>query len=63
MPVVLPTDDGVLSRAKGLHLVRRAFWDALILAACVEVGVDVLYSEDLPGFHDFEGVRIINPFQ
>jgi predicted nucleic acid-binding protein len=63
LPLVLPTD-GNLARAKELHLTRAAsLWDALILAACVEAGVDTFYSEDLPGFDDFEGVRVVNPFQ
>ena len=63
MPLMLPTD-GNLTRAKELHLTRGAsLWDALILAACVEASVEILYSEDLPGFEDFEGVRVINPFK
>ncbi len=61
--LVLPTD-GILARAKELHLVRGAsLWDALILAACVEGGVEILYSEDLPGLDDFEGMRVVNPFK
>lgn len=63
LPLVLPTD-GILARAKELHLVRGAsLWDALILAACVEAGVEIFYSEDVPGFDDFEGVRVVNPFK
>jgi predicted nucleic acid-binding protein len=63
LPLVLPTDAN-LARAKELHLTRGAsLWDALILAACVEAGVDTFYSEDLPGFDDFEGVRLVNPFK
>jgi predicted nucleic acid-binding protein len=63
LPLVLPTD-GILAGAKELHLVRRvSLWDALILAACVEAGVDIFYSEDVPGFDDFEGVRVVNPFK
>ena len=42
---------------------KASLWDALILAACVEAGVDTFYSEDLPGFDDFEGVRVVNPFK
>jgi predicted nucleic acid-binding protein len=42
LPLVLPTD-GNLARAKALHLTRGAsLWDALIIAACVEAGVDTL---------------------
>ena len=63
LPLVLPTDSN-LTRAKELHLTRGAsLWDSLVLAACVEAGVEILYSEDLPGFEDFEGVRIVNPFK
>jgi predicted nucleic acid-binding protein len=63
LPLVLPTD-GNLARAKALHLTRGAsLWDALIIAACVEAGVGTFHSEDLPGFDDVEGVRVINPFK
>jgi predicted nucleic acid-binding protein len=63
LPLVLPSE-AILVRAKELHLTRGAsLWDALILAACVDAGVEILYSEDLPGFDDFEGVRVVNPFK
>ena len=63
LPLVLPSE-AVLVRAKELYLTRGAsLWDALILAACVDAGVEILYSEDLPGFDDFEGVRVVNPFK
>ena len=57
LPLVLPSE-GIFVRAKELHLTRGAsFWDALILAACVEAGVEIFYSEDLPAFDHFDGVR------
>jgi predicted nucleic acid-binding protein len=63
LQLVLPTDANLV-RAKALHLARGvSFWDALILAACVEAGVETFYSEDLPGFDDFEGLKIVNPFK
>jgi predicted nucleic acid-binding protein len=63
LPLAMPTNSN-LTRAKELHLTRGAsLWDASILAACVEAGVEILYSEDPPGFEDFEGVRVINPFK
>src|SRR5262245_11549002 len=63
LPLALPTD-GILARAKEVHLTRGAsFWDALILAACVEAGVETFYSEDLPGFEHFDGVRVVDPFK
>jgi len=63
LPLVLPTD-ATLARAKELHVSRGAsLWDALILAACVEAAVEILYSEDVPGFDNFEGVHVVNPFR
>ena len=47
---VLKPVETLLDRARGLHLKRNvAFWDAMILASCLDAGVNVLYSEDLPG--------------
>ena len=63
LPLVLPTAAN-LARAKELHVSRgAALWDALILAACAEAGVEVFYSEDVPGFEGFENVRVVNPFK
>ena len=63
LPLILPTAAN-LARAKELHISRgTSLWDALIIAACVEVGVEILYSEDVPGFDNFEGVRVVNPFK
>ena len=63
LTLVFPSEE-ILVRAKELHLTRGAsFWDALILAACAEAGVEIFYSEDLPGFDDFDGVRVVNPFK
>jgi predicted nucleic acid-binding protein len=62
-PLVLPTAAN-LTHARELHVLHAvSLWDALILAACVEAGVDVLYSEDVPGLEAFETVRVINPFR
>ena len=62
-PLVLPAAAN-LTRARELHILHAvSLWDALILAACIETGVDVLYSEDVPGLESFETVRVINPFK
>ncbi len=61
--LALPTT-GILERARGLHLTHGvSFWDATILAACVETGVDVLYSEDVPGLDTIGALRVVNPFK
>jgi len=61
--LVLPTA-GVLDRAQRLHVTHGvSFWDALVLAACVEAGVDTLYSEDVPGLATLGALHVVNPFK
>ena len=40
-----------------------SFWDALIVAACLENGITRLYSEDIGDFFRSENLEVINPFQ
>jgi predicted nucleic acid-binding protein len=62
-PLILPSRD-VLNIAQGLHLKNGwSFWDATIVASCLDYGVLVLYSEDLPGRRAPDPLRIVNPFQ
>ncbi len=62
-PLILPTA-GVLERGQRFHAAHGvSFWDALILAACAEAGVEILYSEDLPGISAPGGVKVVNPFK
>ena len=61
-PLVQP-GPGILQRARELHVSRGvSFWDAMILAACVEAGVEILYSEDIPGVA-LSSPKVVNPFQ
>jgi predicted nucleic acid-binding protein len=39
-----------------------SFWDALIVAACLEGGVGELYTEDFDAYPEVNGLTIINPF-
>jgi predicted nucleic acid-binding protein len=53
----------VFERAE--DLMRRyslSSWDALLVAACVEVGVTRLYTEDFDNSVRAEGLEVINPF-
>ena len=62
LPLAEPTPV-VLMTAKDLHLKGRwSFWDAMIVAGCLDRGVTRLYSEDLPGNHAPDGLEIVNPF-
>ncbi|MCI0378986.1 MAG: PIN domain-containing protein [Gemmataceae bacterium] len=59
---LLPTWD-VLDRAEQLLAAYSlSFWDAMILAACLEAGVSRLYSEDLATYPRVNGLECINPF-
>ena len=39
-----------------------SFWDAMIIAACLEGGVNRLYSENFDGYSHVNGLEIANPF-
>ena len=50
---------------RGLDLRTRygfSFYDSLIVAAALEAGCEVLYSEDLQHGQRIEGVTVMNPF-
>ena len=58
-PVTLTTHANAVSLARD-H--RTAFDDALVIAAAIESGCDILYSEDMQHGRAFGGVTILNPF-
>jgi len=60
-PLVMPSPavlDECLQLCSELSL---SYWDAMLIAACREAGVDRLYSEDLPG-RAVSGLMIEDPF-
>ena len=59
---ILPTWN-ILSRAENLlGSFSLSFWDALIVAACLEGGVERLYTEDFGAYPTVNGLEVINPF-
>jgi predicted nucleic acid-binding protein len=42
---------------------KFTFYDALILAAAVQGGCNILYSVDLQDGQEVRGVKIVNPYQ
>jgi predicted nucleic acid-binding protein len=53
----------VLDRA--MSLLRRyslQYWDAMLIAACLEAAAEILYSEDFSGYREIDGLKIVNPF-
>lgn len=62
-PLVV-TDAELFAHAR--HLCERfqlRYWDAAIVAAASRLRAPLLYSEDLSHGQDYEGVRVVNPFQ
>ena len=37
-------------------------WDSLLIAACLEAGVDTLYTEDLQDGATYDRLTVVNPF-
>lgn len=61
-PLALPTR-AVATKAWELKAAHQmSYWDSMLLAACVDAGVQTLYTEDLPGQSTIAGVRCVNPF-
>jgi predicted nucleic acid-binding protein len=47
------------------NLIQRfnlSHWDSLIVSACLEANVKILYTEDF-GYTNIDGLKIINPFK
>ena len=62
--------DLVLPTAATLQVSRRlisrhslSHWDSLLVAACIEAGVDTLYSEDMGDGAVYDSVTVINPLK
>jgi predicted nucleic acid-binding protein len=61
-PLILPAA-GAFERARILPAEDGwSFWDAMVVAACLDCGVTRLYSEDLPGRAVRWPLEIVNPF-
>jgi predicted nucleic acid-binding protein len=59
---ILPSWD-IMERSEALlQKYSLSCWDGLILAACIEAGVNSLYSEDFDAYPTLNGLSIINPF-
>jgi predicted nucleic acid-binding protein len=59
VPLTADTHAAALALARDHSL---AFYDALIVAAAIEAGCDVLYSEDMQHGRAIGGLTIKNPF-
>jgi predicted nucleic acid-binding protein len=46
-----------------LNRYSLSFWDAMIIAACLEGNVTRLYSEDFDAYPRIDDLEIVNPFR
>lgn len=61
-PVVINDTESIRRASEIEERHRISFWDALIIAAAVQGGVDRIISEDLNAGEISEGIQIVNPF-
>ena len=58
------SNDGIYARALSIHQqTQHRFYDSLIVAAALESGAPLLYSEDLQHGRSFDPLGIENPFR
>ncbi|MFZ4617882.1 MAG: PIN domain-containing protein [Rectinemataceae bacterium] len=61
---IVETGKPVILRALGLaSKTGYSYWDCLIIAAALEAGSPILYSEDMQDGQMIEGLQIVNPFK
>ncbi len=63
--VVVSTSEDFEFFKRGMILQNRyqlSFYDALIVQSAIDLGCDILYSEDFQHDQKIEGVKIVNPF-
>lgn len=59
---VLPTQSLLSSSLDLSSRYSLSHWDSLLIAACIEAGINTLYSEDLDDGMTYDGVTVVNPF-
>lgn len=60
---IASTTTGIITISLSLsNRYSLSHWDSMLLAACIESGVDTLYSEDLSANTTYDTVTVINPF-
>lgn len=62
-PAVMPSAQAASWALSQAAAGRLQYWDALLLATLREAGCTVLLSEDMQHGADYDGVRVLNPFQ
>jgi predicted nucleic acid-binding protein len=60
--VAMPTQGVIDTASRLFDTYSLSHWDSMLVAACIEAGVDTLYTEDMGAPRQIETVRLVNPF-
>ena len=61
-PLVVPTPAALRTGWRLARDLKMSDWDAMLVGACSEAGVETLYTEDMQSSPVIDGVSIVNPF-
>jgi predicted nucleic acid-binding protein len=62
-PIWPISHDLVIEAIEARERFQISYWDAAILTAAKQMGCQTIYSEDFDPVRDYNGVRVVNPFQ
>jgi predicted nucleic acid-binding protein len=62
VPVLPITHELILQGVSLRRRYRISHWDSTILAAALELGCKILYSEDFNHGQNYDGIQVVNPF-
>ncbi len=57
-----PRSKDVLEAISIQQRYKISFWDAMIIQSAIQLGCQVIWSEDLKSEQIYEGIRLANPF-
>lgn len=61
-PLVIPSER-IIDRALDLVTTHTlSHWDSMLVAACLEAGINTLYTEDMGAPRSIESLKLVNPF-
>jgi predicted nucleic acid-binding protein len=62
-PVWPITRELVIEAIEAKQRFQLSYWDAAILVAAKQMGCQTVYSEDFDIARDYDGTRVVNPFE
>lgn len=60
--IVYPTATVMDHTLRMISRYSLSYFDALLLGACIDAGIDTLYTEDMGAPAQYDSVQLINPF-